>query len=144
MQEAISVAIVGSEPNISERVGHAMAAYRTKITVFHPLSSMLETLSESSMIDVAILELEPPFEEAFNLLSRLKVRRPSVEVVFVTRFDDDALWVEAIQRGAYDLLPRPIDMSELTRILRNAVERHRGKQWVAQCLPPDEARACHG
>jgi DNA-binding NtrC family response regulator len=143
MQEAISVAIVGSDPKISERVGQAMAAYRTQIAVFQPLSPMLETLSESSMIDVVILELEPPFEQAFDLLARLKAKLTNVEVVFLTRFDDDTLWVEAIQRGAYDLLPRPVDVSELKRILTNAVERHRGKQWVAQCPSLDQAKSCH-
>jgi DNA-binding NtrC family response regulator len=133
---------VGYEPKLAERVGQAMAAYRTQITVFQPLSSMLEALSESSVIDVVILELEPPFEQAFDFIAFLKTKLRNAEVVFVTRFDDDTLWVEAIQRGAYDLLPRPVDVSELKRILTNAVERHRGKQWVAQCLWPDQAKAC--
>ena len=54
-----------------------------------------------------ILELERPFDKAFTLLSELK-SRVQAEVIFVSRFDDEALWIEAIQRGTYDYLCKPL------------------------------------
>jgi YesN/AraC family two-component response regulator len=45
-------------------------------------------------------------------------------VVFVSRFEDEALWIEAIQRGAYDYLSKPLDLSELKRILLHAAEKN--------------------
>lgn len=81
--------IVDPEPHTAERASQATAAYLSKITAY---------LAETS-IDVIILNLEGPFEEAFDLLPSLKVKLPNVEIVFVTRFDDETPWVEAIQRG---------------------------------------------
>ena len=148
MQDAISVVIVDCEPRTAERDSQATAAYLTKITAYASVSLMLEALAEGTSIDVIVLNLERPFEEAFDLLPSLKAKLPNVEIVFVTRFDDETLWVEAIQRGAYDLLPRPIDVSELARILLHAVEKHRGRLRVmkrppSQSVPLGEAKACH-
>jgi DNA-binding NtrC family response regulator len=149
MQNVISVAIVDPEPRMAERVSEATAAYVSKIITYPSISLMLEALPETS-IDVIILNLERPFEEVFDLLPSLKAKLPHVEIVFVTRFDDETLWVEAIQRGAYDLLPRPIDVTELARILLHAVEKHRGKLQVKKRsrsqsvqLLGTEAKACH-
>ena len=101
MQNVISVSIVDPEPHTAERVSQATAAYVSKIITYPSISLMLEALAET--IDVIILNLERPFEEVFDLLPSLKAKLPHVEIVFVTRFDDETLWVEAIQRGAYDL-----------------------------------------
>ena len=148
MQDAISVVIVDPEPHTAERVSQATAAYLTQITTYPSVSLMLEALAGGTSIDVIILNLERPFEEAFDLLRSLKAKLPNVEIVFVTRFDDETLWVEAIQRGAYDLLPRPIEVSELARILLHAVEKHRGKLRVmkrhrSESMQLVEAKACH-
>ena len=125
MQKAISVAIVDPEPRMIEEAVLAIAAYHPQIAVYSSISLMLEAPSEAT--DVIILNLERPFEETFEFIPRLKAKLPSVEIVFITRFDEESLWVEAIQRGAYDLLPKPIDVSELERILLHATEKHRGQ-----------------
>jgi DNA-binding NtrC family response regulator len=125
MQNAISVAIVDSEPRMIEEAVHAIAAYRPKIAIYPSISLILE--ASTATTDVIILNLERPFEETFKFIPRLKAKLPSVEIVFITRFDEESLWVEAIQRGAYDLLPKPIDVSELERILLHATEKHRGE-----------------
>ena len=35
------------------------------------------------------------------------------------------MWIEFLQRGAYDYLAKPLDRKELRRIVTNALERHR-------------------
>jgi DNA-binding NarL/FixJ family response regulator len=70
---------------------------------------------------VIILELERPFYKMFTLLSELKPR-VQAEVVFVSRFDDEALWIEAIQRGTNGYLCKPL---HLKLILLHAAEKHR-------------------
>ena len=61
--------------------------------------AIFDTVFQQKPVEVIILELERPFDKAFDLLSNLKARLPA-EVVVVSRFDDELLWVEAIQRGA--------------------------------------------
>ena len=77
-------------------------------------------------VDVVILSLQKPFEEAFHLLSEIKTKASEVEVIFVSEFDDETrwIWMEAIQCGAYEFLPKPLDLSELQRVLVQATEKH--------------------
>ena len=109
MQNVISVAIVDPEPRMIEEAVQAIVAYRPQIAIYPSISLMLEASAETT--DVIILNLERPFEETFELIPQLKAKLPSAEIVFITRFHEESLWVEAIQRGAYDLLPKPIDVS---------------------------------
>jgi DNA-binding NtrC family response regulator len=48
------------------------------------------------------------------------------QVIFVAQFDDELLWawIEVIQRGAYEFLPKPFDCDELKLHVLHAVEKH--------------------
>jgi DNA-binding NtrC family response regulator len=148
MQRAALIMVVDSDPLTAEKVTEATRDYLCEVVAYSSLESMLEALDKKNpVVDVIVLNLERPFEEAFELLPKLKTRFPETEIVFLTRFDDETLWVEAIQRGAYDLLPRPLDPVELSRILLCAVERHQTVLTIKRAAPSsitdNKARACH-
>src|SRR5438093_562281 len=113
MQKAALIMVVDSDPLTTEKVTEATRDYLAEVVAHSSLESMLDALGENPAVDVIVLNLEKPFEQAFELLPNPKARFPKTEIVFVTRFDDETLWVEAIQRGAYDFLPRPLDPLEL-------------------------------
>lgn len=125
MQKPIVIMVVDPDPLSADRVLEAAQDYLSEVVEYASIELMLAALSENSHADVIVFNLERPFERAFDLLPRLKSKLPQAEVVFVTRFDDETLWVEAIQRGAFDLIPKPLDLSELSRILLLAVQKHR-------------------
>jgi DNA-binding NtrC family response regulator len=83
-----------------------------------------EVLFENAPFDVVLIDLFSPVERLFELIPVLKERCPRAEVIFISRIADEDLWIESIQRGAYDLLPKPLDREELRRILINALERN--------------------
>jgi DNA-binding NtrC family response regulator len=147
MQKAALIMVVDSDPLTTEKVAEATRDYLAEVVAHSSLESMLDALDENPVVDVIVLNLEKPFEQVFELLPKLKARFPETEIVFVTRFDDETLWVEAIQRGAYDLLPRPLDPLELSRILLRAVERHQAAITIKRTAPSsitnNKARACH-
>jgi DNA-binding response OmpR family regulator len=41
---------------------------------------------------------------------------PAAAIVFLARLADEPLWLEMLNAGAFDLLPKPYDRRELTRI----------------------------
>ena len=125
MQETISLMVVDQDPLTLAKVTEAMKEYDSEVTACSSLKAMLDALCQNWVVDVIIINLERPFEPAFDLLPQIKARSDHSEIVFISRFADESLWVEAIQCGAYDLLPRHVDTSELKRILLQAVEKHR-------------------
>jgi response regulator RpfG family c-di-GMP phosphodiesterase len=81
----------------------------------------------NNSFDACILELNRPVEACFELLATIKTKWPLAEVIILSRLADEDLWIESIQRGAYDFLAKPLDQKELRRIVMNAVEKNRPK-----------------
>jgi DNA-binding NtrC family response regulator len=123
MRETLSVLFANLDEATVKAARHAIQGYSSQLTSCNSTQALFETVQNES-IDVVLLDLEQPFEISFDLLSELKAQFPQTEVVFVSRFDDEKLWVEALQRGAYDFLAKPLELSELKRVLVQATERH--------------------
>ena len=65
------------------------------------------------------------------MLTRMAlVGRSSPFFIVTSRLADERLWVEALNVGAYDVLVKPFDVTELKRVLNSAWcewrERHEG------------------
>ena len=64
--------------------------------------------------DLVITDVVMPDENAFDLLPRIKKLRPELPVIFMTA-------IRASERGAYEYLPKPFDLKELTAIVGRAL-----------------------
>ncbi len=123
MRETLSVLFVNLDDATIRTISSAIKDYPSNVVCCASSEALIDRVTQES-IDVVLLDFQQPFETTFDLLSELRTRSPQTEVVFISRFDDEELWVEAVQRGAYDFLPRPVDPLELKRVLVQATERH--------------------
>jgi DNA-binding NtrC family response regulator len=128
MEHAVSILVLVwdlDDPVTVKRVTEAVDAYHSAVIPCSSAESILFAIQHET-VDVVILSLQKPFQEAFHLLSEIKTKASQVEVIFVSEFDDETrwLWMEAIQCGAYEFLPKPLDLAELHRILVQATEKH--------------------
>jgi len=89
------------------------------------LAAGLRSLSGGGF-DAVLLELSLPDSDGIQTLRRLRASYPDVPVVVLTRLDDAALGVQAVQAGAQDFLVKErIHPHVLVRVVRYACERHR-------------------
>jgi DNA-binding NtrC family response regulator len=65
------------------------------------------------------------------LLPEMQQMWPGARVIFVAESDDVHLYAEAIQLGAYDFLPKPLEPVEFGIILQSATQPARTKQLAA-------------
>jgi len=126
MEYMISVAVFDPEDPITvESVTEALREYQAAVI---PCASgeALHAAIAHQPVDVVVLKLEKPFEPAFSLLSEIQRKAPQAEVIFVAQFDDEIrwAWMEVIQRGAYEFLPKPFDQGDLKHYVVSAVEKH--------------------
>jgi len=54
------------------------------------------------------------------VLKRMRATNPDVEVVVISRSMDDAGWGDALNSGAFDVLPVPLEASEVLRVVAAA------------------------
>ena len=124
MQETLSILVADEERSTVDKVIDAIKDYPSQVISCWSREAVLDTVLQNQTVDVVLLDFQQPFEKSFELLSDLKAVAPQSEVVFISKFDEEKLWLEAVQRGAYDFLAKPLDSSELKRILLQATKRH--------------------
>jgi len=126
MKHTIAVAVLDPNDPVTVRsVKDALREYQSVVIPCESTQAMQAAIMHQQM-DVLVLKLSKPFEEDFQTLSEVQMKAPQAEVIFVAQFDNEMLrdWVEVIQRGAYEFLPKPLDREELKHHLVRATEKH--------------------
>jgi DNA-binding NtrC family response regulator len=127
MKESVSIVVLDREdPTTLQNVKECLAEVDCEIVSCASEEALTSTIA-SSPVDVLVINLEKPFERSFRLLSDIQTKTRKTEVIFVALFDDETLWawMEVIQRGAYELLPKPFKPEELRHYLRQAIKKRR-------------------
>ena len=78
--------------------------------------------------DVLLTDLQMPEMDGMTLLTRVREETPETEVIVLTAHGSVSKAVEAMRKGAYDFLEKPVDgPAELRLLVNRAVERRRLK-----------------
>ncbi len=71
--------------------------------------------------DLVILDIHLPQLNGLEVLKQIREADPKAYVIMITAFDDMRTTVEAIKRGAFDYICKPIDYDELLLSIRKAM-----------------------
>lgn len=125
-----SPSILIADDNDSEREALAkilgLAGYR--ILEAGDGESALAALRKES-VDLLLTDLKMPKAGGEELFQWVKAARPDVEVVFITGQGTIEDAVEAIKKGAYDFIEKPIKRLVLLKVVEKALE----KQGLSRC-----------
>ncbi|PYQ19286.1 MAG: DNA-binding response regulator, partial [Acidobacteria bacterium] len=75
--------------------------------------------------DVILTDLKMPDQSGIELLTEIQKSQPGVCVVLMTAHGSIDSAVEAMRRGAFDYLTKPLERDELLLVLKRALERAR-------------------
>ncbi|HMI96065.1 MAG TPA: nitrogen regulation protein NR(I) [Micropepsaceae bacterium] len=88
--------------------------------------------------NLVITDVILPDENAFDLLPRIKRLRPDLPVVVMSAQNNILTAITATERGAYEYLPKPFDLKELTAIVQRALAAPGRKRATAETESSDE------
>jgi two-component system, NtrC family, nitrogen regulation response regulator GlnG len=88
--------------------------------------------------DLVISDVVMPDENAFDLLPRIKKIRPALPVILMSAQNTFMTAVRASEKGAYDYLPKPFDLTELVRITGRALSEPKQQSGLRQKEEPAE------
>ncbi len=71
--------------------------------------------------DVVVSDVIMPDGDAFDLLPRIKLRRPELPVIVMSAQNTFMTAIKASETGAYEYLPKPFDLSELIAAVDRAI-----------------------
>ena len=77
-----------------------------------------------------LLDMMLPDANGLELLAELRKVNTEVPVIMITAYGTINKAVEAMKLGAFDFMPKPVDLDHLNAIIRNAVEASRLRREV--------------
>jgi two-component system, NtrC family, nitrogen regulation response regulator NtrX len=73
--------------------------------------------------DVIVLDIKMPQMDGMDALDRIAVLNPETPVIMISGHADIETAVEAVKKGAFDFISKPLDLNRLLITLRNAQDK---------------------
>jgi DNA-binding NtrC family response regulator len=119
---AVPVLVVDDEPEITNILRHCLSAQGFDAVAASNGMQALE-IFRAQPVPVVLLDLRMPGVGGLDVLSDLLRLDRHVSVVILTADMEVATVVEAMRRGAYDYLTKPVQLDEVVLTVRRALER---------------------
>jgi DNA-binding NtrC family response regulator len=99
-----------------------------------PTAGAREALEEiqHAEYDIALIDIKMPGMDGMELQARLKEADPELTVIIMTGYASVDTAVQALKRGAYDYITKPVDPDELSHLVANALEHRRARHEVVR------------
>lgn len=118
----LRVLFVDDEQSIADLMRSELPALGHQTTVCQTASSAIESIAKHTF-DAAIIDLRMPGGSGWEVIDYLREHSPDTRFVISTGHGsmDDA--IRAVRLGAYDFLPKPISLFEITGVLNRIAEK---------------------
>jgi DNA-binding NtrC family response regulator len=80
-------------------------------------------LAEKEKYDIIFSDIKMPRMDGMEVLDKLQQITPDTPVVMISGHGTIDTAVEAIKKGAFDFIPKPLDLNRILITLRNAMDR---------------------
>ena len=124
--EHIRVLIVDDHPMVRVGLQHCIASHKSEVEVVGEAANGREALQavESLRPQVVLMDLVMPKMDGVAATREIRARWPTVRVIALTSFPEDAYVTKAMKAGAAGFLHKDVEPSELIAAIRQA---HRGE-----------------
>lgn len=119
-----SLLIVDDEPNV-------LYSFRKRLESETLTVATAETGAEaigcvqSSRPDAVLLDIRLPDMSGLDAFDQIRRLNPRLPVIIVTAYSTTDTAIDAMQRGAYEYLIKPVDIHQLREVVRKAVDLSR-------------------
>jgi len=113
--------IVDDDQSIRFVLEKALAREQLPVRSFANPREVLAALADDEP-QVLVSDIRMPGGSGLDLLGKVKEQLPNLPVIIMTAYSDLDSAVSAFQRGAFEYLPKPFDLTKAVELIRRAVE----------------------
>lgn len=124
-----TILIVDDEPIARDNLAHSLGRQGYRIVTAADGSEAIERMTETDF-GLVLTDLRMKSVDGLEVLARAKTLQPETEVIVITGYASVDTAVEAMRRGAYHYISKPIKIDELSLIVQKALEKRRLKREV--------------
>ncbi|MRR34790.1 sigma-54-dependent Fis family transcriptional regulator, partial [bacterium] len=74
--------------------------------------------------DLVVSDIKMPGMDGLEVLQRIKAKEPGIPVIMITAYATVEMSIQALRRGAYDMLTKPFEPEELLYRVKNALKHN--------------------
>jgi len=116
------ILIIDDEPIIRKALREILEYEKYEIEEAENVKTALEII-EKQEFKLILSDIKMPEMNGIDFLEELQKRENNIPVIMITGHGDVDTAVEALKKGAFDFLQKPLDMNRLLISVRHAVER---------------------
>jgi DNA-binding NtrC family response regulator len=121
------ILVVDDDPTILSSFTEVLADEETEVRTAASAEEALAAI-DAQRPDLVLSDVRMPGLDGIELLRLLKERVPGTDVIIMTAYDDMPTAVAAMREGAFDFLPKPLDLEDLQRVLDRVFEDRRARE----------------
>ncbi len=125
LEHSSQILLIDDDTAICDLVSKYLQHHGHSVDILHGHTGLDSALSKP--YDAVLLDVTLPGQDGFFILDRITKERPGLAVVMLTALSGVDSVVQAMRGGAFDYLPKPLDMQRLQIAVRNATDRTRLK-----------------
>ena len=119
------ILIIDDDSSVREMLTRALEEEGFEILVASDGEQGIDIFRDDGDIDLVLTDLKMPGMSGIDVLDQVREIDPLTEVVVLTGFGVDEIALEAMKKGAYDYLQKPVNLRELLLTIDKALERRR-------------------
>jgi DNA-binding NtrC family response regulator len=135
----LRLAIVDDEEIVCRRLSQVLAREDFEVEAFIMGRSFLERMVQQPF-DIVFLDMRLPDLDGLEILSRIKGLRPETEVIIITGHTSVETAIEAIRKGAFHYIAKPVNLAEIRLLAKSVQEKiamRRENQRLREALKGD-------
>ncbi len=121
------VLLVDDERDYVETLSERLQLREVGTSVVYDGEQALAAVEEDEP-EVMVLDLRMPGVDGTEVLERIKAGHPAVEVIILTGHGSPQDREECLRLGAFAFLQKPVDLEDLSEVMRRALAKRRGPQ----------------
>ena len=127
--ELSTILVVDDESDVRDTLAELLVADGCDVAAAGSGEEALD-LIRSRLFDAVIADLRMPGMDGLELLRQIKEHDPAIEVIVMTAYQTVETAIEALKRGAYDYISKPINAVEFCHLVTRMMEQSRLRREV--------------
>jgi len=118
-----NILIVDDEKNILKVVSVTLKKSGYNVDAARSSEEAIEKFNENPY-DLIVTDLKLPGKTGIDLLDYVKSREPDMPVIMITAFGSIGNAIEAMKKGAFNYLTKPVNPDVLLGVVKEAIEKY--------------------
>lgn len=116
------ILVIDDEKSIRNALEEVLVYENHKVDLSSDGDEGLELFKKNNY-DVVLLDIKMPKTDGIEVLEQISSEAPDIPVIMITGHGNVDTAVEAIKKGAFDFIEKPLDLNRLLITIRNALDK---------------------